>query len=340
MNRIPDIAEAALSSSERLLRDWLPDGKRRGAEWVARNPTRGDRRPGSFAVNLNSGQWADFATGEAGADLINLRAYLDGTRQGEAAATVAADLGLPFGKSAPRRAHRPRPMPTPAPEPKRPAPVALGTPSPMPEPLHPCHATPAAVWTYQDPEGRAVGAAVRFDHPEGKQVLPYSWDGTAWGWRAMPDPRPLFNLPALLARPEAVAIVTEGEKAACAAAVLLPEAVATTWPGGSKAWAKADWRPLKGRKAILWPDNDEPGLAAMGAIRAHLLALGAERVTLPDLPPGLPRGFDAADIEPAGLGRAFALALLAGKATAPEGLCPLCWARRVAAPIKGKTCPH
>jgi len=64
-----------------------------GSEWVARNPTRADRHPGSFKVNLRSGRWADFATGDAGGDLISLRAYLDGIRQGEAARRITREIG-------------------------------------------------------------------------------------------------------------------------------------------------------------------------------------------------------------------------------------------------------
>ena len=29
---------------------WLPDGRRRGHEYVARNPLRADQHPGSFSV--------------------------------------------------------------------------------------------------------------------------------------------------------------------------------------------------------------------------------------------------------------------------------------------------
>jgi hypothetical protein len=64
-----------------------------GSEWVARNPMRADRHLGSFKINLRTGRWADFATGDAGGDLISLRAYLDGIRQGEAARRIAREIG-------------------------------------------------------------------------------------------------------------------------------------------------------------------------------------------------------------------------------------------------------
>ena len=87
------VASATLALAVQLVPRWLPHGRRVGSEWVARNPTRADRHPGSFKVNLRSGRWADFATGDAGGDLISLRAYLDGIRQSEAARRVAQEIG-------------------------------------------------------------------------------------------------------------------------------------------------------------------------------------------------------------------------------------------------------
>jgi hypothetical protein len=49
------VADAALAYADALVRRWLPDGRRKGAEWVARNPTRVDRRRGSFKVNVRTG---------------------------------------------------------------------------------------------------------------------------------------------------------------------------------------------------------------------------------------------------------------------------------------------
>ncbi|WP_052701054.1 hypothetical protein [Loktanella sp. S4079] len=51
-----------------LVEHWLPDGHRQGGEWVALNPTRADRHKGSFRINLESGLWSDFATGDRGGE--------------------------------------------------------------------------------------------------------------------------------------------------------------------------------------------------------------------------------------------------------------------------------
>lgn len=88
------INRAALSALPALLARWLPDGQRRGNEWVARNPRRSDRRPGSFSVNLSTGKWADFASDDRGGDVVSLAAYLAGTGQAEAAQSLADMLGV------------------------------------------------------------------------------------------------------------------------------------------------------------------------------------------------------------------------------------------------------
>lgn len=84
------INAAALSYLPALCARWLPDGRREGREWSARNPRRVDRRPGSFKVNLVTGQWADFAIRDAhGGDPVSLAAYLFGLSQSEAARALA-----------------------------------------------------------------------------------------------------------------------------------------------------------------------------------------------------------------------------------------------------------
>ena len=84
---------AALPVLPALLRHWLPDGRLEGSEYVARNPTRPDRRPGSFKINVSTGKWADFATGDKGGDVVSLAAYLARISQADAAVKLASMLG-------------------------------------------------------------------------------------------------------------------------------------------------------------------------------------------------------------------------------------------------------
>lgn len=88
------INRAALADLPSAMRRWLPAAKVIGEELVARNPTRTDRRPGSFKVNVRTGRWADFATSDRGADPVSLVAYLDGCGQVEAARRLAEALGI------------------------------------------------------------------------------------------------------------------------------------------------------------------------------------------------------------------------------------------------------
>jgi hypothetical protein len=101
MNRNIDftaVDAAALPSLPLILLRWLPDGKRRGREFVAKNPTRADRTPGSFSINLVTGKWADFATNARGSGVISLAAYLFRLSKPDAARFVAGMLGIREGQ--------------------------------------------------------------------------------------------------------------------------------------------------------------------------------------------------------------------------------------------------
>ena len=90
----PAVNAAALRELPMLVSRWLPAGRAEGREWTARNPRRADRREGSFRINLRTGRWADFATGDRGGDPVSLAAYLFGLKQGEAALRLASMLGV------------------------------------------------------------------------------------------------------------------------------------------------------------------------------------------------------------------------------------------------------
>lgn len=90
----PRVAGATLAHSETLCRRWLPDGRRDGHEWVARNPKRSDHRPGSFKINIATGRWGDFAAGVGGGDLVSLAAYLHDLSNRDAALRISEMLGI------------------------------------------------------------------------------------------------------------------------------------------------------------------------------------------------------------------------------------------------------
>ena len=86
------VDSAALPHLEALCARWLPGGRRIGAEWTC-GSLRGE--PGrSCKVNLRTGRWADFATGEKGGDIVNLAAAVHRLPRVEAAQRLAQMLGL------------------------------------------------------------------------------------------------------------------------------------------------------------------------------------------------------------------------------------------------------
>lgn len=88
------INSVALANAPAILSRWLPDGFLEGDEFTALNPKRSDSRKGSFKINIRTGKWADFATGDSGSDLIALAAYLFDLKQGEAARKLSSMLGI------------------------------------------------------------------------------------------------------------------------------------------------------------------------------------------------------------------------------------------------------
>ncbi len=93
---IPAVAQAALPHLAELCARWLPGGRLEGREWTA-GSLRGE--PGrSLRVNIQSGRWCDFATGERGGDAVSLAAAIAGTSQLEAARRLSEMLGLPGGR--------------------------------------------------------------------------------------------------------------------------------------------------------------------------------------------------------------------------------------------------
>lgn len=88
------VREGARQNALAICRRLLPGGTLRGNEYVARNPKRADRTPGSFSINVRTGAWADFATGDKGRDLIGLVAFLFDLPRITAAQKLAFLLGL------------------------------------------------------------------------------------------------------------------------------------------------------------------------------------------------------------------------------------------------------
>jgi putative DNA primase/helicase len=229
---------------------------KRGSEYVGLCPFHSDTKP-SLMVNQRKQLWSCFACG-VGGDVVDFL-----TKRGMSMQEIAEQ----YGEREPARAVTPAAQTAPQTPAKRPAVVE-----------HPQHGRPAAVWEYQTASGETWGLVCRFDKSGGKVVLPYTYRAGAWGWKGFDEPRPLYNLPAVLAADWVM--VVEGEKAADAGQRLFPKIAVTSWQGGASAWGKSDWSVLRGKNVVLWPDNDAPGRQAMTAVAGLLAPIAGKVMTV------------------------------------------------------------
>jgi putative DNA primase/helicase len=281
------LARQLLASAETHLASWLPAGRKRGNSWVAGDLSGAAGQ--SLKVNLATGAWSDFATGDHGSDLVSLYAAIYELPMGDA----YRHLG---GETKPAKRVNGHAHAAPPPEPVR----RVVTPVPADFAECPCvhtrYGKPSARWTYRNAGGEVLGYIARYEPAgERKQIIPWTWDGERWGMGQWPSPRPLYGLQELAERPGAAVLVVEGEKAADAARRSSGPYVVVTWPAGAMAADKADWTPLAGRKVLLWPDADEPGRKAMERV-AQIIHERATEVKVLDVS-GQPHGWDAADAD-------------------------------------------
>ena len=281
----------------------LPDAKRNGKDWIARCPAHDDRRP-SLSI----------AQGDDGRALLHCHA-------GCSNEDIVAALGWTMTQLMPPATgpHRgrgdPRIKKAPAGRPR--------ARKKLPTVYQSAHDAIAALerqlgprskeWTYQAADGNPVGVIVRWDTPapapgSGKDIRPVSKTLEGWIIGGMPEPRPLYRLPELMAAAASGkrVYVCEGEKAADAARSV--GLIATTSPHGSKSAAKTDWSPLKGSTAsssrpqcevVILPDADEPGERYAEDVVSLLTRLSPPPIIKVIRLPGLPfgQGGDMADFE-------------------------------------------
>lgn len=302
MANIKQIAQAALVSVNGVLNQWCPGGRMLGREYVALNPTRSDSQTGSFSINVDSGVWKDFATGDNGGDLVALVAYLDSVKQGEAAQRLAVFLGMVYDKKSnsppATSAQNKSPNTQTSASPKKPATdgylCVMPVPKDAPKPpvTHSRHGKPSMRYTYLSAAGDVNFYHDRFEpkaEGERKQFAPLTYwvnestNQSEWRYKAPTDKRPLYGLPSLRSAISADVWTAEGEKATDALKALLPGVAVVSWQGGAQAVSKADFSPLVGRNVVVWPDHDEAGKQAAKGVRHALMAVDAKSVRVLDL---------------------------------------------------------
>ena len=242
-----------------IVAKYLPDGVKVGPEYRCANIFGGKGE--SFAINLNSGLWSDFATGDTGSSLIDLVAKQKEMSYREAAEMIAKELGGVYETDVVQPT-RQKAMP-------KKDDVLIPKKPPFPPPTHIYIKDRGdtkidAIWTYKNEQGYIIAYDARVDHltPEGKtkkDIFPLRWNGEKWYTRAMPSPRPLFNLDKIAADKDGkkTVIVVEGCKTAMAAEHYFPNYIVCTWQGGCKAVKLADFSSIYGRNVIIIPDADK-----------------------------------------------------------------------------------
>jgi len=286
------LAAALLQRAPDLVPAWLPGGVQRGHEYVCAGLSGGAGT--SCSINLNSGVWADFQAGVGGKDLTRLYAEIHGINNGAAARELYALVGWPWvdgvdvQTSAPPRPQPARQATPPSPEradegwvTQRPVPAHA--PAPTFKHQHRLPQDIEHVAEYRSGPDELHGYVVRFrTSTGGKDPLPYTWctsarDGAAkWHWRSFDEPRPLY-LPGHCLPGTRTVVLVEGEKKGDILQALLDASApgvycVASWPGGCKAWRKADWAMLAGCHVLLWPDCDAK----------HQDLTAAERKATPD----------------------------------------------------------
>lgn len=276
--------ERALPCLEAVLLELGLDIKLVGKELQFINPKRNDSDFGSASINTESGVWADFADSDVpgGGDVTSLVAWLKDCAQSEGAKLLSRILD-----KIEKAGQQPKGKNTTAIKLKKDDEFVQVTPVPDDAPKPPADnlsfGKPSKVWAYFESGGARVALIYRFDLANGeKQILPCTlWRDVKtselkWRWKGFEGQRPLYNLPALVANPEASVLIVEGEKSADAAALLFPDHIVVTTMGGAQAPQKSDLTPLKGRAITIWPDADDAGKKYVDKIIELLHALNPE----------------------------------------------------------------
>lgn len=157
---------------------------------------------------------------------------------------------------------------------------------------------PTYIYEYHNADKSIAFVVTRLETPDGQKTFrQYTFDTlkNKWSPRGVTGKtlRPMFRLPDILARPDAPVLVLEGEKKALHVQALLPDWVVTCWAGGANGVKRTDFSPLRSRDAVVFADNDLPGIKAAHDVAS---ASGARYAQ----PPGdFPEGWDLGDPIPA-----------------------------------------
>ena len=280
--------------------------KKSGHKHTACCPFHHDKTP-SFFVDTVKQKFNCYGCGEYG-DVLDFIVRYEGVDFKTACAILGGEQGLPDAKTRPQRVRKIIKSIYDGIEPITPVPaeaelmsVRKRTPK-IYNPNRESYTTfkPSMVFEYHNAIGQLIGYVLRIDLEDGVKITPaVMWCKSpkfeGWCLFTFPKPRPLYGLERIERNPDTPVLIVEGEKAADAAHILLPAYIIVTWSGGTQAVNMTDWKPLSGRKILIWPDADQAGVDAALQVAQICEEVGAEQIKIIAWDKAKPKGWDSAD---------------------------------------------
>ena len=182
---------------------------------------------------------------------------------------------------------------------------------------------PNRVHRYTTQDGDIIGYVFRIDFKGGRKSTPQimycrkkSTKEQGLCHYPMPEPRYIYGLERLIANPKMPVIVVEGEKCVDEGQKAMTGFVVVSWCGGTNALETTDWKPLKGRNVVIFPDADEVGSVCSQKLLDILYPIvnTVKIVTHKDKP----KGWDIADAIKEGSSKDDIIKYITGNVVVPE----------------------
>ena len=216
-----------------IVANLLPPGKLMGDEYTCLNPTRPDKKAGSFRVNVQTGLWCEFSTGDSG-DILDLVKYINGCSFVDAKRYLmelsghSAELRIDHDLEVKAGAFSSGPGGSAW---KDKYETCGNLEMVLPARLdHKVLGRCVGHWIYRNQNSEPILIIRRFDKPlqpgqekPEKDFLPLSFLANketgvcSWVQCQYPGSRPIFNIPLIMKKKSWPVVIVEGEKAAAAA---------------------------------------------------------------------------------------------------------------------------
>ena len=262
-----DVRAAVLRDPSRIIDELIPNssrGETKGDELWCCNPTRPDKNPTSFSINVRSGLWHDLNGSKQGGDIFDLWRLVKGLPDIRSAFTsIAAFLSVPPTARVHDFNEARRQRETSNDRKKK-------------QPLGPI----INIYNYTDLDGALFYQVTRHDPKDFRQRRPNGHGG--WIDNIDGVKHVLYRWPEIAKYPDATVFFCEGEKDADRVASL--GHCATTITASTK-WTDELADALAGRNVFILEDNDPGGSkrALDAAMALHCKAATIRYVRLPGL---------------------------------------------------------